>query len=212
MFDRLAEERPAGAVVAGLLTGCALLGFLTGAVLGSAGSGGGTDEVATAADAQWEGAVEPLVATVADASCHGESSADAGGNRVTYEPEHAVDDEIESAWRCEGDGVGETLVLDLGGSVEVAEVGLVPGYAKTDPVDGTDRYAENRRITSVRWHFDDGTTVEQALDPDTANRELQSMRIPLRQTAQLVLEILSSSDASRDRVAVSDLRISAPVQ
>ena len=58
------------------------------------------------------------------------------------------------------------LVLDLGGPIRVAELALVPGYAKTDAADGTDRYAENRRITAVRWRFDDGTTVEQELDPD----------------------------------------------
>ena len=105
---------------------------------------------------------------------------------------------------------GETLVLDLGGSVRVAEVALVPGYAKTDAADGTDRYAENRRITAVRWRFDDGTTEEQDLDPDPALRDLQALRIAPRETQRLVLEIVSSSDAERDSVAVSDMRISTP--
>jgi hypothetical protein len=128
---------------------------------------------------------------------------------VTYEPAFAVDDDSESAWRCPGDGAGERLVLDLGGSVQVAEVGLVPGYAKTDPADNSDRYAENRRITAVRWHFDDGTTIEQELDPDATLRDPQTLRLAPRATERLVLEILASSDAPRDTVAVSDLRIAS---
>ncbi|MGH8839160.1 MAG: discoidin domain-containing protein [Jiangellaceae bacterium] len=129
---------------------------------------------------------------------------------MTYEPALSVDADPETAWRCPGDGVGETLVLDLGGSVRIAEVALVPGYAKTDAADGTDRYAENRRITAVRWRFDDGTTVEQELDPDPTLRDLQTFRVPPRATQRLVLEIVSSSDAERDTVAVSAVRISSP--
>jgi hypothetical protein len=166
--------------------------------------------VPVSTDAPWEGEVAPVAATVVEASCESDSSRDATGARVTYEPDLAVDDDPESAWRCPGDGVDEILVLDLGGSVRVAEVGLVPGYAKTDPADGTDRYAENRRLTMVRWRFDDGTTVEQELDPDPANRDLQTTRMPPTATSRLVMEIVASSDGSRDTVAVSDLRIATP--
>ncbi|MBD0293546.1 MAG: hypothetical protein ICV70_08240 [Jiangellaceae bacterium] len=44
------------------------------------------------------------------------------------------------------DGVGESLALELSGNMRVAELRPVPGYAKADTADGTDRYAENRRI------------------------------------------------------------------
>ncbi len=129
--------------------------------------------------------------------------------RVTYDPELAIDGQVDSAWRCPGDGIGETLVIDLGGSVRVAELGLVPGYAKTDASDGTDRYAENRRLTAVRWRFDDGTTIEQELDPDPELRDLQTIRIPVATSQRVAMEIVSSSDADRNTVAISELQISA---
>jgi hypothetical protein len=204
------SERIQAAVAASLLAGCAVIGFAVGALVGSAGGDGADDQVPVSTDAPWEGEVAPVAATVVEASCESDSSRDATGARVTYEPDLAVDDDPESAWRCPGDGVDESLVLDLGGSVRVAEVGLVPGYAKTDPADGTDRYAENRRLTMVRWRFDDGTTVEQELDPDPANRDLQTTRMPPTATSRLVMEIVASSDGNRDTVAVSDLRIATP--
>jgi hypothetical protein len=204
------SERIQAAVAASLLAGCAVIGFAVGALVGSAGGDGADDQVPVSTDAPWEGEVAPVAATVVEASCESDSSRDATGARVTYEPDLAVDDDPESAWRCPGDGVDEILVLDLGGSVRVAEVGLVPGYAKTDPADGTDRYAENRRLTMVRWRFDDGTTVEQELDPDPANRDLQTTRMPPTATSRLVMEIVASSDGNRDTVAVSDLRIATP--
>jgi hypothetical protein len=204
------SERIQAAVAASLLAGCAVIGFAVGALVGSAGGDGADDQVPVSTDAPWEGEVAPVAATVVEASCKSDSSRDATGARVTYEPDMAVDDDPESAWRCPGDGVDESLVLDLGGSVRVAEVGLVPGYAKTDPADGTDRYAENRRLTIVRWRFDDGTTVEQELDPDPANRDLQTTRMPPTATSRLVMEIVASSDGSRDTVAVSDVRIATP--
>jgi hypothetical protein len=205
--------RPAGAVVGSVLVGCALVGFLVGSLMGAGSDNDGGEDgptvAATSSDSPWEGQVTPVTMTVVDASCQSDASRDASGARVTYEPKFAVDGETDSAWRCPGDGVGETLVIDLGGSVRVAELGLVPGYAKTDAVDGTDRYAENRRITAVHWRFDDGTTIDQRLDPDPELRDLQTMRIPVATTKRVAMEIVSSSDADRDSVAVSELRISA---
>ncbi|HEX2361053.1 MAG TPA: discoidin domain-containing protein [Jiangellaceae bacterium] len=203
--------RPAGVVIVSVLTACAVVGFLMGGVMGaSSGSGGDSPTVdAATSEVPWDGAVTAVSVQVVDASCQSEPSRDASGARVTYDPEFAVDDDVESAWRCAGDGVGETLVIDLGEPVRVAEVGLVPGYAKTDPSDDTDRYAENRRLTAVRWRFDDDTTVEQELDADAQRRDLQTMRVPVRSTQQLTMEILSSSDGDRDTIAVSDLRVSA---
>ena len=204
------SERIQAAVAGSLLAGCGVVGFAVGALVGSTGDDGGDDQVQVSTDAPWDGEVAPVAATVVEASCESEPSRDATGARVRYEPAFAVDDDPESAWRCPGDGVNESLVLDLGGSVRVAEVGLVPGYAKTDPGDGTDRYGENRRLTMVQWRFEDGTTVEQELDPDPANRDLQTMRVPPTATSQLVMEIVASSGGSRDTVAVSDLRIATP--
>jgi hypothetical protein len=206
--------RPAAGVTASVLAGCAVVGFLAGSLMGAAaGDGpGAADEPtvdAAASDAPWDGSVTPVSVAEIEASCQSEASRDSSGARVTYEPQLATDGQPDSAWRCPGDGVGETLVLDLGGQVRVAELGLVPGYAKTDATDGTDRYAENRRITAVRWRFDDDTTVDQQLDPDPDLRDLQTIRIPVTTSQQVAMEIVSSSEADRNTIAVSELRISA---
>lgn len=204
--------RPAGVVVATVLTGCAVVGFLAGSLMGAASDGGGSDGPtvgAASSGAPWEGPVTAVTVTVVEASCQSDPSRDASGARVGYEPEFAVDGNADSAWRCPGDGVGETLVIDLGGPVRVAELGVVPGYAKTDATDGTDRYAENRRLTAIRWRFDDGTTIEQQLDPDPELRDLQAIRIPVTTSERVTLEIVSSIQADRDTVAVSELRVSA---
>jgi hypothetical protein len=204
--------RPAGVVVASVSLGCAMVGFLVGGVVGATSGDGGEDEPTVAAassDTPWVGQVTPATVTVVEASCQSDPSRDASGAQVTYEPQLAVDGKTDSAWRCPGDGVGEILVVDLGESIRVAQLGMVPGYAKTDAVDGTDRYAENRRLTAVRWRFDDGTTIDQQLDPDAELRDMQTIRIPVVTSQRVAMEIVSSSDADRDTVAVSELRIAA---
>ncbi|QWZ08087.1 hypothetical protein KRR39_22565 [Nocardioides panacis] len=116
---------------------------------------------------------------------------------------------MTTAWRCDGDGTGQQLTVDLAGKTKIGEVGLVPGYAKTDVRSGTDRYAENDRITRVRWVFDDGTTVEQTFDPAPSNRSMQSMRIPVTKAQKVVVEVLDSERGDRNTIAVSELRIGA---
>ena len=85
----------------------------------------------------------------------------------------------------------------------------MPGYAKTDPRSGADRYAENNRITRVRWTFSDGTSVVQRLDGSATNRELQTVRIPLTEANQVVVEVLASERGSRNTIAVSEVRLGA---
>jgi hypothetical protein len=204
--------RPAGVVVGSVVVVCAVVGFVVGSLMGATSGGDRGDEPtvdAATSDTPWDGPVTPVTVAIVDASCQSDPSRDASGARVTYEPELAADGDVESAWRCPGDGVGETLVIDLGGPIRVAELGLLPGYAKTDATDGTDRYAENRRLTAVRWRFDDGTTIDQQLDPDPQLRDIQTIRIPVTTGERVTMEIVSSSDADRDAVAVSELRVSA---
>ena len=74
------------------------------------------------------------------------------------------DGDLTTAWRCNGDGVGQKMQLNLSDTVRIGELGIVPGYAKTDPRSGADRYAQNNRLTKVRWSFPDGTSVVQKLD------------------------------------------------
>jgi hypothetical protein len=149
------------------------------------------------------------------AQCVSQPSKDAGGNPTSYEPAQAVDGRADTAWRCDGDGVGQTLEVRFRAPHEVDTVGLIPGLAKTDPYDGTDRYAQDRRIAAVRYAFDDGTTVVQRFDTDPGTRSVQSMQVPRVRTAHVSVTILESvpglavnGQPAVDKVAVSEVAIS----
>ena len=157
----------------------------------------------------WKGEVTPLTVDAISADCTATPSNDAAGRRVTYVPENAIDGETQTAWRCSGDGVGQTLTLRLAGDADVAEVGLVPGYAKTDPESGVDRYAENNRITKVRWTLGDGVRVVQRMDPDPSSREMQLLRVPRTSTDTLRLEVLAVEKGPRNTTAISEISLSA---
>jgi hypothetical protein len=184
---------------------------------GTTGSGPSDDEPSSSASPEqdasaadvYEGRTEAASITGGDASCESPPSRDAAGNPVRYEPGNAYDGDLTTAWRCPGDGVGQTLTLSLGGSVEVGQLGIVPGYAKTDPRNGVDRYAENNRLTKVRWTFSDGSSVEQTLDGAAGNRSLQTIALPLTATDQVTLEVLASARGPRNTIAVSEVRIGA---
>lgn len=93
----------------------------------------------------------------------------------------------------------------------MGEIGLVPGYAKTDPASGVDRYAENNRITRVRWTFPDGTSVVQRLDGSPTNRSMQSLRVKPVQADSVTIEVLRSVRGARNTVAVSEVQIGRTV-
>lgn len=157
----------------------------------------------------WRGAVRPVAVRRVRASCRSEPSIDAGGRRVHYWADNVLDAKARTAWRCDGTGRGVTLRFTLPRQVRVAGVGLVPGYAKTDPVNGADRYAQNRRIRRVRWSFDGGRWSVQTFKTAAGMRRLQPMRIPPVRTRHVTLTIEDSSDAPRNTVAISTVRLAA---
>lgn len=145
----------------------------------------------------------------ATAKCVSNPSTDSSGVLFSYGPDQAVDGIKNTAWRCDGDGVGEKLRLSLSAPTRITAVSIVPGYAKTDPASGIDRYAQNRRLTRVRWQFGGGRYVDQQLDPSPSNRARQTKRIPPVETSKVILKILGSSPpTNRDAVAVSTVRLS----
>jgi hypothetical protein len=182
-----------------------------GVVLGEDGSTSATpsksDKDGSPAKDRYEGRTEAAGIGGATASCEAPPSVDAAGNRIRYEPANTYDGDLSTAWRCNGDGVGQTLTLSLAEGVRIGEVGLVPGYAKTDPRSGADRYAENNRITRVRWTFADGTSIVQPLDGSATNREMQTVRIPLTDSHQVEIEVLASTPGARNTIAVSEVRV-----
>ncbi len=128
----------------------------------------------------------------ASASCVSAPGHDANGTIVAYEPEKAIDNISDTAWRCDGDGVGEWLEISFENVVTLTSIGIVPGYAKTDPGDRTDRYAQNRRISAVSYRFDDGSTVTQSLNTGASDRAVQTMSLSNLSTRRVTVTILSS--------------------
>lgn len=191
------------------------LGRLLADATGSAGGGGTTQTAGGAGRAQharpvYRGPLERVPVADASATCQSPPAVDAAGDPVSYEPARVYDSDLTTAWRCNGSGVGQRLTITLSESTTVAEVGLVPGYAKTDPVSGADRYAENNRITEVRWRFDDGSTYVQRMSGSAANRSMRVLRVPATPTRHVVLEILASRPGPRHTVAISEVRIASP--
>ncbi len=182
-----------------------------GVVLGEDGSTSATPSESDAGNNpekdRYDGRTDAATIGGATASCEAPPSVDAAGNRIRYEPANTYDGDLSTAWRCNGDGVGQTLTLSLPEGVRIGEVGLVPGYAKTDPRSGADRYAENNRITRVRWTFADGTSIVQRLDGSATNREMQTVRIPLTESSQVEIEVLASTPGARNTIAVSEVRV-----
>lgn len=157
----------------------------------------------------WEGAVTAVAVDAISADCTAPPSNDSAGRRVTYVPENAIDDKPQSAWRCAGTAVGQKLTLRIRDGAEIAEVGLIPGYAKTDPESGVDRYAENNRITRVRWTIGDDVTVVQRLDADPSSRAVQLVRVPRTDADTITLEILAVKRGPRNTTAISEIQVAA---
>jgi hypothetical protein len=134
---------------------------------------------------------------------------DVSGNPTTYDGDNMLDGVPETCWRMPGDGSGAEITVTLPRETHLRRVGLINGYAKSArDAQGKelDWYHGNRRVLSVEWVFDDGTTVSQDLDDTEA---VQSVDVDVT-TTTVVLRLVSVSPpgpgrASRNYTAISDL-------
>ncbi|MGH3770528.1 MAG: discoidin domain-containing protein [Pseudonocardiaceae bacterium] len=140
---------------------------------------------------------------------------DAGGKMSTYEPEKAIDGLADTAWRCDGDGKGEWIEISFQNKVTLTSIGIIPGFAKTDPVNHTDRYAQNRRISAVRYTFDDGSHFDKTFDTSISFRSAQTLDLPGVSTSHVRITILDSvpgeatnSQQAFDQIAISEITVS----
>jgi hypothetical protein len=125
-----------------------------------------TDTTTTGPAAELAGGASPSATATAP------DSKDDAGNVVSYEAAHVLDADPSTAWRAKGDGLGVTVTLTFSAPATITEVGLIPGYDKVDPTSGRNRFYQNHRVSQVRWHFDDGTVVEQRFsDQPTMQRQ-----------------------------------------
>ncbi len=156
----------------------------------------------------WHGPVAEVDKVKAKAGCTAKSGVDASGKKVDYKSKNMTDGDKTTTWRCNGTATGETISLKLPKGTEVAEVGLVPGYAKTDPADGSDRYRQNNRITKVRWIIGD-TELVQEMSGSSSDRSMRTMRVPRSPADEIELEILAVTKGPRNTTAISEIRVAA---
>jgi Zn-dependent protease with chaperone function len=180
----------------------------TAAPAGSIGGGPGTSGATgpgPTAPAPGAAPAELAGSALASASATAPDSVDDAGDPVGYGPGNVLDGDPSTAWRVEGGGRGETVALELPRPARVTRVGLVPGYAKTDPATGRHRFGENRRIREVRWHFDDGTVVAQRFQDRPS---MQHLAVDVT-ASSVTIEIVGTvpGDPDHDYTAISDVSI-----
>ena len=147
---------------------------------------------------------QPLQLGGAEASATSPAAQNGCGEQVVYQASQVVDGSPETAWRVPGDGRGATLTVSIGAPAHVTAVGLIAGYDKVDRCTNADRFVQMRRITKVRWRFDDGTVAEQTFQD---SRNLQVLPVDVV-TARVVIEVVSTSVAPElDYTAISEVRL-----
>jgi hypothetical protein len=165
---------------------------------GGSGASGGASDVARDATAQVPATAPP--------------NQDLDGNMVRYEARNMLDGVPTTCWRMAGDGTGDEITFDLARPTTLTTVGLINGYAKT-AVDARghelDWYHGNRRVLSVEWTFDDGTTVTQDLTDTT---RMQTVNVDHVTTQHVRLRLVSVSapgrgPAARDYTPISDVTL-----
>ena len=118
-----------------------------------------------------------------------------------------LDGDPETAWRMDGDGTGKTITFTLEDPATISRLGLVNGYAKTDPKTGEDRYAQGRRITTVTWTVGKQTFRQRLDDSDGT---MQSIAVGPVQGQQITLRIDATTapgDPNFDKTAISEVQI-----
>lgn len=143
----------------------------------------------------------------ATAPRHAPGGVDFAGRPVTYVAPNMVDGRNDTCWRTSGDATGTVLTFRLDQPTRLSRVGLVNGYSKIAYAHGRpfDWYLGNRRVRSVDWIFDDGTTVGQQFGQ---NRALQQRAIPPITTSVVRLRITAVSPPGKGRAARNDTAIS----
>lgn len=138
------------------------------------------------------------------ASSTAPSSTDAAGNVVTYLPANVLDGDVQTAWRTPGDGRGESLTLLFDTPVHVVRIGLIPGYAKTDPESGVNRFEQNRILREVRYVVRGEEPKTQTLRPAPVP---QFVRMNVT-ASRITIEIVATSEpGGLDYTAVSEIYV-----
>ncbi|GEM_PF-1908020 len=157
------------------------------------------------------GASVLLTPSGARASRFAAAGVDAQLNTITYEPSNAVDGDRSTAWRVEGDGTEEWLEIQFSAPVTIQSIGVIPGYDKVDPFDGTDRFFQNHVVRTARFEFPDAPSVRVSF---SQSREMQFVELPNEvRTASFRIVIESTypappeSQGGRDFTPISEVQV-----
>jgi hypothetical protein len=191
----------------GAITGIALL-LQSDFGTATPGSAQSSVEKDASPDALQSVQVAALTPTQVQVVCQAPQTTDGAGNPVTYVPEQMFDGRMNTAWRCNGDGVGQVVTFDFPAGATIVEVGLVNGYAKVDPATGAERYGEYRRISKVTWTFANGTSFQQSLNDGVTT--MQKLKFSPQQGDRVTLTIEASTGPGstargRDAVVISEV-------
>lgn len=130
---------------------------------------------------------------------------DGAGNTIGYAAQNLIDGDQSTAWRAPGSGVGETVSLEFSQPCKVSAVSLLNGYHKVDPVDGTDRWKQNRRVSKLEIRAGSSAIVANL---DAHSKRWQEVRVQASGVTRITFQILGSapSKPARDYLAVSEIR------
>ena len=200
---------------------CLTLGSVAGIALllrpdsrpAAVGSAEPSGKKAAAPDATSSGLVASATPTQVKVGCQAPQTTDGAGNSVNYMPEQMFDGKMSTAWRCNGNGIGQVVTFEFPAGTSIVEVGLVNGYAKVDPAIGAQRYGEYRRITKATWTFANGTSFQQSLEDQV--KSVQKLSIPSQPGDQVTLTIEASTSPGsnargRDSVLISEVAFGSP--
>jgi hypothetical protein len=191
------------------VTAAVLIAVLAGCSAPVPGAGGPSGQQPAGPSNQQPDAV---VVESISASCVAPPSTDAAGEPTVFEPVLALDGDVTTAWRCPGDGRDQRLTLEFGRPTRITAIAIIPGYAKTDPRDGTDRYRQNRRLSEVFYALDGRSAFEHRLNPAPDLRSPQVLDTGGVVSSSLTVNLISSvpgeptnGQPPSDHVAISEL-------
>ncbi len=138
-------------------------------------------------------------------------SVNACNEQTTFEPANALDGRFDTAWRVPGNGIDSYIQLDFDTPVQIDRLYIVPGYAKTDPCDSTNRFLQNRRVRRVMLTFENSEPVIANLKDEPS---LQAITFPTVTTRWVRVTITSTTDFNgtnngRDFTPISEIDVDA---
>lgn len=116
------------------------------------------------------------------------------GELVSYDATQLIDGDMNTGWGAgENNGTGQSVTVRFAERVRLSRVGLTPGFAKFGPRQdrgcaSVEAFPLNRWVTSVRYTFDDGTSVVQDFQ---RRKDLQYVQVDVV-TQSVEITILST--------------------